>query len=176
MADALSHKYLATMQLSIYDGEVSSLKRLEAYIMVFSYSENGVEMELQFSGARGLPSPPGKTISSAKQELRFLVHRLANHIGGFPELSRKQYFQTILNSIYQRNQLAPLSVCISPIIIPALHHMSRPVLSSVGIRHSYCRVTRVLSWGASIKDRIGEHFESRRLYQLIKLAWISESS
>jgi hypothetical protein len=89
MADALSHKYLATMQLSVYDGEVSALKRLEAYIMVFSYNEDGVEMELQLSGARGLPSQPGKTISSAKQELRFLVHRLANHIGGFPELSRK---------------------------------------------------------------------------------------
>jgi hypothetical protein len=128
MADALSHKYLATMQLSVYDGEVSALKRLEAYIMVFSYNEGGVEMELQLSGARGLPSSRGKTISSAKQELRFLVHRLANHIGGFPELSRKQHLQMIFQSIYQQNQLAPLSICISHIMIPAQHHMSHPVL------------------------------------------------
>jgi hypothetical protein len=128
MADALSHRYLATMQLSVYDGEVSALRRLEAYIMVFSYNEDGVKMELQLSGARGLPSPPRKTISSAKQELRFLVHRLANHIGGFPELSRKQNFQTIPKSMYQQNQLAPLSICISRIMIPAHHHMSHPVL------------------------------------------------
>jgi hypothetical protein len=145
MADALFRKYLATMQLSVYDGEVSSLKRLEAYIMAFSYSEDGVEMELQLTGARGLPSPPGKTISSAKQELRFLVHRLANHIGGFPELSRKQIFQTFFKSKYQQNQLAPLSICISRIMIPVHHHMSRPGLSCVRIRHSCCRVTRVLS-------------------------------
>lgn len=176
MADALSHKYLATMQLSVYDGEVSSLKRLEAYIMVFSYDEDSVEMELQLSSSRGLSSPPGKTISSAKQELRFLVHRLANHIGGFPEVSRKQYFQTILKSVYQLTQLAPLSICISHIMIPAHHHMSRPVLLRVRIRHSSCRVTRVLSWGASNQDHIGEHFESSRLYQLIQLVWISESS
>jgi hypothetical protein len=164
------------MQLSVYDGEVSPLKRLEVYIMEFSYTEDGVEMEIQLSGARGLPSPPGKTISSAKQDLRFLVHRLANHIGGFPELSRKQYFQTILKGMYQQNQLAPLSICTSRIMIPAHHHMSRPVLSCVRIRHSYCRVMRVLLSGASIQDRIGEHFESHRLYQLIKLVWISRSS
>jgi hypothetical protein len=90
MADALSQKYLATMQLSIYDGEVSPDKRLEVYIMVFSYTEAGAEMTLQLSGGNGLPSPPGKTISSAKQDLRFLVHRLTNHVGGFPALSRKQ--------------------------------------------------------------------------------------
>jgi len=128
MADALSHKYLATMQLSVYDGEVSALKRLEAYIMVFSYNEDSVKMELQLSSARGLPSQSRKTISSARQELRFLVHRLANHIGGFPELSCKQCFQTILKSIYQQNQTTPLSICISRIIIHAHYHMNRRVL------------------------------------------------
>jgi len=90
MTDALSHKYLKTLQLSIYNGEVSPFNRIEAYVMIFSYNEGGVDMELQLSSVRGLQSPPGKTITSAKQELRYLVHRLANHIGGFPELSRRQ--------------------------------------------------------------------------------------
>jgi HORMA domain len=89
MIDALSHKYLNTLQLGIYDGEVCLSKRVEAYIMAFSYVPDGVQMELQLSTARGFPSPPGKRIESVKQELRFLVHRLANHIGGFPELPRK---------------------------------------------------------------------------------------
>jgi len=95
MADALSHKYLKTLQLSIYDGDVSPSNRVEAYILTFFYTEDGVEMELQLSGAQGLLSQPGKTISSAKRELRYLVHRLANHIGGFPELSCKQTFRVI---------------------------------------------------------------------------------
>jgi hypothetical protein len=101
MTDALSQKYLATMQLSIYDGEVSLDKRLEAYIMVFSYTEAGAEMTLHLSGGKGLPSPPGKTISSAKQDIRYLVHRLTKHIGGFPALSRKQIMKVIFQSICQ---------------------------------------------------------------------------
>ena len=101
MADALSQKYLATMQLSIYDGDVSVDRRLEAYIMVFTYTEAGAKMILQFSGGNGLLSPPGKTISSAKQDLRYLVHHLTNHVGGFPALSRKQFMLVIFQGIYQ---------------------------------------------------------------------------
>ncbi len=89
------------MQLSVYDGEVSIAKRLEAYIIVFSYTEGGAEMTLQLSGGNGLPQLPEKTISSAKEELRFLVHRLTTHIGGFPKLSRKHLLRVILKGMCQ---------------------------------------------------------------------------
>jgi hypothetical protein len=85
VADALSNKYLKTLQLGIYNGEICPETRVEAYIMAFTYDEDGVNMQLEFTGGR-LPAPASKTLVDAKKELRFLVHRLTNQIGGFPEL------------------------------------------------------------------------------------------
>ena len=89
VADALSHKYLSTLQLGIYKGEVAPSKRVEAYVMGFSYCRDSVDMELQLSGGLSLASQSNKTLVNAKEELRYLVHRLTNHVGGFPELPRE---------------------------------------------------------------------------------------
>jgi hypothetical protein len=90
VADALSHKYLSSLQLGIYEGEVAPSKRVEAYVMAFSYHTDSVDMELQFSDGLCLPSQSCKTLVNSKQELRYLVHRLTNHVGGFPELPREK--------------------------------------------------------------------------------------
>jgi hypothetical protein len=157
MADALSHKYLKTVQLSVYDGDVSASNRVEAYVMEFLYTEGGIDMELQLSSIRGLPSPPNMTISSAKQELRYLVHRLANHIGGFPELSRKQTPLSPFKDICQQKQLARLSICTLRITIPAHQHISLQVLSCVKTTDLSYEATRVHWWEQFIQDHIGKY-------------------
>lgn len=86
MADALSRKYLSSLQFGIYEGEVAPSRRVEVYIMAFSYHKDSVDMELQLSDGVRSPSQSCKTLVNSKYELRYLVHRLTNHIGGFPEL------------------------------------------------------------------------------------------
>lgn len=162
MTDALSRKYLKTLQLSVYDGEVSPSNRIEAYVMEFFYTEDGVAMELSLSGARGLPSPPGKPISSAKQELRYLVHRLANHIGGFPELCRKHTPQVTPKSSCQQKQLAPLSICTSRIPMPVQQNINLQASSYVKTMDSSCGAMKVHWWDRFIQDHIGEHLSLRR--------------
>ena len=93
VADALSHRYLSSLQLGIYEGQVAPSTRIETYVMAFSYHENGVDMELQLSGGLCIPSQSRKTLANSKQELRYLVHRLTTHVGGFPELPSKKMFE-----------------------------------------------------------------------------------
>lgn len=124
MADALNHKYLAMMQLGIYDGEVIPSKRLEAYTMTFTYAEAGVELKFQHSRASNLLLPQSKTLGSAKQELRYLVHRLTRHIGGFPMLPRKKTNPHTSLALLIRCQLVLSSICTSRITTLVRRHIS----------------------------------------------------
>jgi hypothetical protein len=82
VADAVKNKYLATMQLSIYDGELSQSKMAEAYTMEFSYGPDTCETGLKI-GVGGFPGPTdaGTDMVTAKDGMSLLVYDLIMAMG-----------------------------------------------------------------------------------------------
>jgi hypothetical protein len=99
MTDALVRKYLATMQLSVYESEASPSTKLEAYIMDFAYTEVGAEMTFQISGRDGQRVSARAGVSNTKEELRHLLHHLTKHIKDFPRVSCEHFLFTIFKSM-----------------------------------------------------------------------------
>lgn len=87
----MRRKYLATAQLSFYQGtEVSSSTLIEAYTLTFTYPEGVAAMQVGVeTPGKNIAGEKAVLLSHAKYELRRLVNMMITTVQDFEPLPRK---------------------------------------------------------------------------------------
>ncbi|KFX89396.1 hypothetical protein O988_08640 [Pseudogymnoascus sp. VKM F-3808] len=82
--DALKHRYLASFQFSLHDGDRSLDTVAQSYVMKFNYSQNGGEIDIDISSGGQTVEVAAKDMQNLKIVFSRLI-KMSREAGGLPD-------------------------------------------------------------------------------------------
>lgn len=81
--DALKHRYLASFQFSLHDGDRSLDTVAQSYVMKFNYSQNGGDIDIGISSGGQTVEVAAKDMQNLKAVFNRLI-KMSREAGGLP--------------------------------------------------------------------------------------------